>query len=88
MRRELSHEIAQEFMIGPAGLPQGDSARFFQRDLITLLNQTPKYKHAWLYQVAQARQRDKRKLHHDDDLQTTSQRQSKLFKWFKTGVAS
>jgi hypothetical protein len=88
MRRELSQEIAQEFMIGPAGLLPGDSARFFQHDLITLLQQKPKYKHAWLYNMAQARQRHKRKLQHDDELQTISLRQSKLFKWFKTGVAS
>ena len=88
MHRELSQEIAKEFMIGPTGLLQGDSARFFQRDLITLLKQNPKYKHAWLYQLTQARQRHKRKLHHDDELKTISQHQSKLFKWFKTGVAS
>ena len=88
MRRDLGREITLEYMIGPAGLLQGDSARFFQRDLPTLLNQNTKYKMAWLYNLAQARQRHKRKLQHDDELNTISQGQSKLFKWFKTGVAS
>jgi hypothetical protein len=88
MRLELKQEIIKEFMTGPAGLPQGDAARFFNRNIVTLLQHTTHYKLAWLHQLAQARQRHKRKLQHDDELKTISLRQSKLFKWAQTGVAS
>jgi hypothetical protein len=88
MRLELLREVAKEFMIGPAGLPPGDSARFFNTSLMDLCQKDTHYKSAWLYQLAQARQRHKRKQLHDDEINTISLGQSRLFKWAKTGVAT
>jgi hypothetical protein len=88
MRYILHQEIAKEFMTGPSGLPRGDSSRFFDHNIVTLLQSSTKYQLAWLHNLAQARQRHKRKLHHDDELSTISKQQSQLFKWARTGVAS
>ena len=88
MRRLLDLEITRELIQGPADLPRGDASRLFQRNLVSLLQQSTNYKQAWLFQTAQARQRHQRQREHNDELETISLTHSKLFKWAQTGIAT
>jgi hypothetical protein len=88
MREMLDDEIIQVMMLGPGDLPRADALRLFQRNIISLLLKPTLYKQHWLYQVATAQQRQKRIREHDDELNTISLSQSRLFKWAKTGVTT
>jgi hypothetical protein len=84
----LDREITREYLTGPAGLPRGDANRLFNLNIISLLQHNTHYKQAWLYQTAQARQRHQRRREQDNELNTISLTQSKLFKWAQTGIAT